>query len=452
MYKEQKGQSIMAKRRRRYRRGRREKRGFSSWSLGKKIGAIFGGTLALVAAAGAILLASKLSKMETTVLNPEKLNVSKEARERGTGYLNVALFGVDSRDNKLDEDTRSDAIMVASLNRETLEVKIVSVYRDTLLEQDDGSLNKANAAYSFGGPQEAIAMLNKNLDLDIEHYVTVNFNAMIDVIDAVGGVEIDVQEDEVQLINGYSDEIMRVTGKTSQQVQATGVQTLNGIQATAYSRIRYTAGDDFKRAERQRVVLSEIIKKLQHASLPQINKIIDKVFPQVSTNFTIAEIFDYAKDAFSYKLGEMTGFPFDKTTDTLNEVGSVVIPVTLEDNVIQLHKFLYGNSVNYSPSSTVAGINGKILSKAGDRNADSNEMNQEIMKQPEETYNNGQYYYNQGTLENTGNYNNSNTDTSQQYNQGTGTGGGTGGNQSGGTDVTGGGNAPQNSADQASQY
>ena len=176
-------------------------------------------------------------------------------------------------------------------------------------------------------------MLNKNLDMDIEHYVTVNFNSLIDVIDAVGGVEIDVQEEEIPYICGYAMEIMRVTGRESAGVTEPGVQTLNGIQATAYARIRYTAGDDFKRAERQRDVLTKIVGKLQGASLAQINKIIDKVFPEVSTNFTLAEILEYAKDAFDYKLGETIGFPFDKTTDTLANIGSVVIPVTLDKNV-----------------------------------------------------------------------------------------------------------------------
>ena len=229
----------MAKKRRHYRRGRRSRRrGFASWSLGKKIGAILGGTVALVATAGAVILASKLSKIETVKLDPEELSVSEEARERGTGYLNVALFGVDSREGDMEEDTRSDTIMIASLNRETLEVKISSVYRDTLLEQKDGTLNKANAAYAFGGPEDAIAMLNRNLDMDIEHYVTVNFDALIDVIDAVGGVEIDVQEEEISYICGYAMEIMDVTGRVSPGVTEPGLQTLNGVQATAYARIR----------------------------------------------------------------------------------------------------------------------------------------------------------------------------------------------------------------------
>ena len=377
----------MAKERKHYRRGRRKKnRGFASWSLGKKIASIVGGTFLVVAAAGAVLLASKLAKIDTVELDADKLNISEEARERGTGYLNVALFGVDSRDAELGEGTRSDTIMIASLNRETLEVKISSVYRDTLLQQSDGTLNKANAAYAYGGPEGAVAMLNENLDMDIEHYVTVNFNALIDVIDAVGGVEIDVQQEETSYINGYATEIIKVTGKDSMGVMEPGLQTLNGVQATAYSRIRYTAGDDFKRAERQREVLTKVIEKLQGASLSQINKIIDKVFPEVSTNFTLTEILDYALDAFDYKLGETTGFPFDKSTDTLNNIGSVVIPVTLESNVQQLHEFFFGTEDGYTPSSTVSIISGNIAAKAGDRQADTDEDSQAIMEQPDDSY------------------------------------------------------------------
>ena len=340
----------MAKDKKRYkRRGRRSKtRGFASWSLGKKIGAILGGTLVTVAAIGAVIVASKLSKINTVKLDTDKLSVSKEAKKRGNGYLNVALFGVDSRDNDLDKGTRSDTIMIASLNKKTMKVKIASIYR--------------------------------------EHYVTVNFNSMIDIVDSVGGIDIDVQEDEMPYICGYVQEIMKVTGKLSPGVTEPGTQTLNGVQATAYARIRYTAGDDFRRAERQRAVLQKVVEKLQKASPAQLNKIIDKVFPEVSTNFTMTEILEYAKDAFDYELGETTGFPFDKTTDTLGNVGSVVIPVTMESNVKQLHSFFYGESDNYDVSSTVSDISAKIEKKAGNRDADTDESTQEFMQQPEETY------------------------------------------------------------------
>lgn len=432
----------MAREKKHYRRGRRPKKGFAAWSLGKKLGVILGGTVALVAATGAVIVASKLSKIEKVPINPMELSVSEEARERGTGYLNVALFGVDSRKNELGTGTRSDTIMIASLNRETLEVKISSVFRDTLLEQDDGSINKANAAYSYGGPEEAVAMLNKNLDMDIEHYVTVNFDALIDVVDEVGGVEIDVTEEEIPYICGYAIEIMKVTGRVSPGVTEPGPQVLNGVQATAYARIRYTAGNDFKRAERQRTILTKIVEKLQQASPAQLNKIIDKVFPEVATNFTMTEILDYAKDAFEYRLGETTGFPFDKTTDDLVDVGSVVIPVTLESNVEQLHKFFYGDSEGYSVSSTVSAISDKVVAKAGNRKADSEEYNQGIISQPGDDADDDYYGYSSGSSGgssgNQGSYGGTSSggyggETTGGSTDGGTTGGGYGGDSGGGT-------------------
>lgn len=349
-------------------RQKRRRRGFASWSVGKKIAAVLGGTLIMLVTVCVVIAASKLGKIDTQKLDPKKLNISQAAQEEEsqsqTGFLNVALFGVDSRDNELGKGTRSDTIMVASLNRATKEVKIVSIYRDTLLEMEDGTLNKANAAYSLGGPEEAVAMLNKNLDLSIQHYVTVNFNALIDVIDAVGGVEIDVQEEEVDYITGYATEILNVTGRESDGIYGPGPQTLNGVLATAYARIRYTSGDDFRRTERQRAILEQIMQKAQASNLSTINKIIDKVFPEISTNFTLTEILTYAKDAMKYKLAETSGFPKDNTTDSVSGIGSIVIPQTLQGNVAELHKFLYGTEA-YTVSGTITRIEGEIEDKCG---------------------------------------------------------------------------------------
>ena len=158
-------------------RGRRKKTGFASWSIGKKIGAILGGTFLTVAVIGGVIVASKMNKLETVSLDTDKLNISDEVQHE-EGYTNIALFGLDSRENDLGKGNRSDTIMIASLNNDTKEVKLVSIYRDTLLQLDDGSYNKANAAYSFGGPEGAISLINKNLDMNIEKYVTVNFNAL----------------------------------------------------------------------------------------------------------------------------------------------------------------------------------------------------------------------------------------------------------------------------------
>lgn len=355
----------MAKRRhRRHRQVKKSHRKMTPWKFAL---AVVGGILILLTTAGVAFAASKLGKLETTQLDTTKLNISSEVEHNETGYLNVALFGLDSRDGNLSSGDRSDTIIIVSLNRETKEVRLCSVYRDTLLEQPDGSYNKANAAYATDDAEGAVGMLNKNLDLDIQHYVTVNFNALVDVIDALGGIEVDLKTpEEVQLVNGYGNETSKVTGKELKLLDHTGKQLLNGVQAVSYSRIRYQVfdgdpndGTDFRRAERQRYVLEQVVKKAQSADLSTINKIIDKVFPKVATNFTLTEILAYAKDVFNYKLTEMSGFPFDKTTATLSGVGSTVVPDNLEDNVMQLHKFFFGE-LPYSPSSTVTSISSQV--------------------------------------------------------------------------------------------
>lgn len=346
------------------RRGRRRKRGFATWSIGKKIGAVLGGTLLGVVVIGSVILASKMNKLSSVKLDTDKLNISDEVKHE-KGYTNVALFGLDSRENDLGKGNRSDTIIIASLNNDTKEVKLVSIYRDTLLELDDGSYNKANSAYSFGGPEGAVSLINRNLDMNIEKYVTVNFNALVDVIDAVGGLDLELTHDEVVHMNNYCVETSKVTGKSYEKIEpeVEGTYHLNGVQAVSYSRIRYTEGGDFKRAERQRLVLQKIADKAQNMSVGTVNKIIDSVFPQISTNFTLAEIIGYAKNLTKYKLGDSIGFPAENTTDMLNEVGSVVIPKTLSSNVLEVHKFLFGSD-GYSVSSTIEGIESGITAKA----------------------------------------------------------------------------------------
>lgn len=440
----------MAKRRRRrVHRGRRKKRGFATWSLGKKIGAIVGGTIATALVvgivAGAVFLSGKMDRLDTKTLDKSALEINNDVA-RKEGYLNVALFGVDTRDGNFEDGSRSDTIMIASLNQATGEVKLCSVYRDTLLQQSDGTYNKANAAYSFGGAEGAVAMLNKNLDMDISHYVTVDFNALVDVIDDLGGIELDLTEEEVYWTNGYCNETSKVTGHKLEELTHAGKQTLNGVQATSYCRIRYTQGDDYKRTERQRTVLEQIAKKAQKADLKTINKIINDVFDEVSTNFTLAEMLSYAKDFMSYKIGETTGFPFDLTTDTLGDIGSTVIPDGLADNVLQLHKFLYGSDVSYTPSSVVNTISEEIASKSSLNYGESTDDSQEY----------GVNYYDtsgyQQDADTSGTYSGDTSGTGYDtgtggttgYDDGTGTGGnidydtGTGGTTTDNTGTTGG--------------
>lgn len=312
-----------------------------------------------------MFLYSKLSKIEKIEVKKEVIeeSVSEEA-EHKTGYLNVAVFGLDSRDGSLGKGNRSDTMMIVSLNHETYEVKMVSIYRDTLLKLNDGSFNKANAAYAFYGPEGALALINQNLDMNINKYVSVNFNALVDVIDAVGGMNLDLTAEEVVHMNNYCVETSKVTGKdyTKIEPEVAGTYHLNGVQAVSYSRIRYTAGGDAQRTIRQRLVISKIMEKIQHINLSSVNEIVDSVFPQVATNFTMAEILTYAKDFQKYTLGESVGFPSARTSKKLHGVGSSEIADTLVSNVMEVHQFLFADP-EYQVSSVVQDIDNVIWNR-----------------------------------------------------------------------------------------
>ncbi|MDE7260099.1 MAG: LCP family protein, partial [Lachnospiraceae bacterium] len=210
--------------------------------------------------------------------------VKKAEETTMKGYRNIALFGVDSTSGALTKNTRSDTIMIASINQDTGECKLVSVYRDTYLNLSNDSYNKCNAAYAKGGPEMAISMLNMNLDMNITDFVTVGFAGLTDTIDALGGVYIDVDDAEINHLNNYQLCIAEDLKRSYTPVSTTGYQLLDGLQATGYCRIRYTAGDDFKRAERQREVLSAVADQAKKASLPALTETANSVFDEVYTS------------------------------------------------------------------------------------------------------------------------------------------------------------------------
>ena len=281
------------------------------------------------------------------------------------GYRNIALFGVDSRVGDLKSKTRSDTIMVASINNETHEVKLVSVYRDTYLNQmgTTGKFGKCNASYAYGGAEQAIKMLNANLDLDITDFVTIGFEGVRDVVDALGGVYIDVDSDEIKHLNNYQTAMVSsmddITDFTP--VEQTGYQLLNGLQAMAYCRIRYTAGADFKRTERQREVVKACLDVAKTASYTKLKDICENVFGEVYTSFELSEILEILSSITEYSIVEEGGFPTtgQVTTGDIGSAGSCVIPVNLETNVKWLHSFLFEE--DYEPSGRVKEYSQRIF-------------------------------------------------------------------------------------------
>lgn len=325
----------------------------------------------LVAGYGWYYVNHALGKMNTDVIAKEDIDVSEAVTDTMKGYTTIALYGCDTRETNGNMITpgssHSDAIILVSINNDTKEVKMVSVYRDCFLETatKNPSTRKVTEAYFLGGPVGSIETLNKNLDLNIKDYVAVDFTALTKAIDALGGVEINVKEKELQNLNKNLVEQNQVTGIQSEGIWSSGKQTLNGSQATAYARIRKVGNNDFERTQRQRAVINAMIKKAKESDLGTINKIINEIFPLIATNMTNTQIISMAAGLFEYKMTENTGFPLSNKTPTLGSKGSVVVPADLLSNVKYLHKFLYPEDKDYTPSEEVQRISAAITNETG---------------------------------------------------------------------------------------
>ena len=245
----------------------------------------------LVAGGAFYFINDKIGKMQQVDINEGNLDIS--TNENLEGYRNIAIFGVDSRSNNLDVGNRSDCIIIANINNKTKEVKLISVYRDTYVQiKENGSntLDKITHAYAYAGPELAIQTLNINLDLNIKEFVTVNFDSVPEAVDQLGGITMTLTSEEVDYANDYIRETAKVTGKSATYISSSGTQTLNGVQAVAYSRIRYTSGGDYKRTERMRDVIEAMLAKLKTKSLGEINAFADSILPKVYTNLDTNDI------------------------------------------------------------------------------------------------------------------------------------------------------------------
>ena len=332
--------------------------------------------IVLVVLMGGLFVYAKLGKLNHETINEEELDVNESVTENQVmkGYTTIALVGIDSRDDKLKSDWNSDTMIIASINNDTKKVKLVSVYRDTYLclgedEDENNSYGLANSAYCTGGAKKMINMLNKNLDMNISDFVTVNFQAVAETVELLGGIDVEMKKEEVVHLNNYCVETSEVTGMDYTPLEEIeGVHHLKGVQAVAYARIRKTSGNDFRRAARQREVIYRIVEKAKNSSIATLNTVLDKIFPMIYTSLTEKEILSMGMNMLSYDIEDQTGFPFDHLYgDTVKEAMDgvdCVLPITLESNVIKLHEFLYPED-SYVPSNEVKTYSQEIIDKSG---------------------------------------------------------------------------------------
>lgn len=305
-------------------------------------------------------------QIEAITNDLNELGISVEnTNNKMSKYRNIAILGLDSRYDTYDEAYRTDCIMIVRINTENNDVQLYSIYRDTYVEVEDNGqkkLDKINHAY-YGGIENTLKAINTNLDLNISEYVMTDFNAVVDIVDAVDGIDIDVDSNELKYINGYIKDVSKVTGNTTQYINKTGLQHLDGIQAVSYCRIRYTEGGDYKRTERMREVLQKVFAKVKNLGLLQANKFLDVLLPKIKTNIALSEIKVLIPKVLSSNIKEEFGWPYTVKEVIIN--GDYFDPpATLESNVKKLHQEVYGQ-IDYVVPDNIKEISDKIVKETG---------------------------------------------------------------------------------------
>lgn len=314
--------------------------------------------LAVIAVLGfRFSLKSAFSKIKKYPLDKTSLTAT-ETDKNMKDYQNIALFGVDSQDNKIkDKGSRTDCIIIASINNSTKNVKLMSIYRDTYVSID-GEYDKINAAYSYGGPELALRTINRNLDLNITDFATVNFKALADAVDVLGGIPLTINsEKELENLNAYIGNMNHINGGNSKKFDKIGTYTFDGNQAVAYSRIRYMEGGDHARANHQRLVLEGIMNAAKKQPL-KLGKLISTVLPQCKTSLSNNDLTKLTFSMARCKIEDSQAYPFQSEDERYNGI-YYGFPITAKTNVTKAHEYLFGTK-NYEPVEELQKISAKI--------------------------------------------------------------------------------------------
>lgn len=273
-------------------------------------------------------------------------------------YTNIALFGVDSQDNVIrTKGSRTDCIIICSINNRSKDIKLLSIFRDTYVSIN-GNYDKINAAYSYGGPELALSTINRNLDLDITDFATVNFKALADAVDVLDGIELEIKsKKELKNLNDYIGNMNKINGGHSKKFKKTGSYTFDGNQAVAYSRIRYMEGGDHERANHQRLVVQGILHKLKTHPW-KINALIDTVLPQCVTSLSDSELTSLSLSMIRSSIEDSQAYPFDSDDSKYNGIW-YGFPLTTKSNTIKAHAYLFGTE-DYEPSEELCKISKKV--------------------------------------------------------------------------------------------
>jgi LCP family protein required for cell wall assembly len=311
--------------------------------------------IVVIGAGGYWTLSSKLSKVKTTKISQNATDLGIDTKKFNSNdytsktvennYVNILLLGIDTRDQSTDTG-RSDSMMILTLDKAHKKIKITSLMRDMLMNNvGSKAQDKLTHAYAYGGPQLSLKVVNENLNMNIKDFVKVDFTHFDKIVDAVGGVDINVSDAEVKVLNGYISEVAKLEKVTPPYLTHGGMQHLNGIQALGYARIRYVGNGDFERTERQRTVLTQVFNKISSMSLPEASTTLDTILADVETSLTKTDILADTSYVLMNNINTMEQFriPDDKPGYSTNRMinGVFYLDWNREGNIADLHQFIF---------------------------------------------------------------------------------------------------------------
>ena len=284
-------------------------------------------------------LSSKVERVR--VDRSDVVTTGKEAPKETEDVITIALFGSDY--SEFYDVSAADATMILAIDTKNNKIKLCSLMRDIYLDLPDGGKMNLNYTILDGGPSSILKAINYNFNLKIDKFVQVDLKRLPKIIDALGGIEMNITEDELQYINGYIDNIDKNNGTNTEHITTSGTQLLNGTQASAYCRIRYTEGRDYRRTERQRDVLNALFVKFKDISLTEVPSMINEILPLVTTNLTNSEIISISTKALGMGLSniEQGRFPSDGNIISSVFTDMYHTNINIEGTTEELHKFLF---------------------------------------------------------------------------------------------------------------
>lgn len=322
--------------------------------------------LIIAAVAGVMFVMGLMGKVGTVEIDQSALGIDPQVEQALDGYQNIALLGVDARDMSDYENCRTDAIIILSLDKENKAIRQLSVYRDTYLHVNEQyGYDKVTNVHAYAGTTATLHTLNENMDLNIKETVIVNWKAVADAIDGLGGIDVEIQDSEINEMNKYIKDTQRNIGGSKKKIKKAGMQTLNGNQAVTYARIRKdSVKGDYRRNERMKIVVSAAVEKAKKTNPLKLNQIASQVLPEIKTNMDTNSMMRVMMSFIRNDMTESAGWPFNVGSWTNYNGAWCGPPVTLKTNVSELHEKFFGQP-GYEPTQAVQDISAEISRRTG---------------------------------------------------------------------------------------